>query len=208
MKFINNILWNRRNCKNSQILLSMSSPRRSSTTMRRLLWNYLEDFKNYRMKWIVWMIPGILWMLSRFAVEIHTLPVHLDCSLDILHFKDYWRQPSCRSDKLRSRQMSGIHPVYQETFLHTDFFISSVSSGIEFYLEENYWRTNSHVYSGQKWNSRTRPRSEMPVWTVRLSPLQWRKLFKELWGRPTTIADFGFSFWQVPYASNFLLVGR
>ena len=28
-------------------------------------------------------------MLSRFAVEIHTLPVHLDCSLDILHLKDY-----------------------------------------------------------------------------------------------------------------------
>ena len=28
-----------------------------------------------------------LWMLSRFAVEIHTLPVHLDCSLDILHLK-------------------------------------------------------------------------------------------------------------------------
>ena len=25
-------------------------------------------------------------MLSRFAVEIHTLPVHLGCSLDILHF--------------------------------------------------------------------------------------------------------------------------
>ena len=28
-------------------------------------------------------------MLSRFVVEILTLPVHLDCSLDILHLKDY-----------------------------------------------------------------------------------------------------------------------
>ena len=33
---------------------------------------------------------------------------------------------------------------------------------------------------------------EMPVWTVsqRFSHLQWRRLFKEFWGRPTTTADF------------------
>ena len=36
--------------QNSQILPSMSSPTRSSSRIRRLLWNYLEDFKNYRMK--------------------------------------------------------------------------------------------------------------------------------------------------------------
>ena len=38
--------------------------------------------------------------------------------------------------------------------------------------------------------------SEMPIWTVsqRFSHLQWRRLFQELWGRPTTIADFGSSF--------------
>ena len=43
--------------------------------------------------------------------------------------------------------------------------------------------------------TQTRPRSEMPVRTVsqRFSHLQWRRLFKELWGRPTTIADFGSS---------------
>ena len=31
-----------------------------------------------------------------------------------------------------------------------------------------------------------------PVWTVsqKFSHLQWRRLFKELWGRPTTTADF------------------
>ena len=31
-------------------LPSMSSPRRNLLRIRRLLWNYLEDFKNYRMK--------------------------------------------------------------------------------------------------------------------------------------------------------------
>ena len=29
------------------------------------------------------------WMLNRFAVEIHTLPVHKGYSPDILHLKDY-----------------------------------------------------------------------------------------------------------------------
>ena len=44
----------------------------------------------------------------------------------------------------------------------------------------------------------------MPVWTVshRFSHLQWRRLFKELWDRPTTTADFGSSFRQVPHTSN------
>ena len=32
----------------------------------------------------------------------------------------------------------------------TSFFVSSVSSGIEFHLEENYRRTNSHVYCGEE----------------------------------------------------------
>ena len=37
------------------------------------------------------MIPRILWMLNRFAVEIHTLPVHLGFSLNILHFEGMLR---------------------------------------------------------------------------------------------------------------------
>ena len=87
----------------------------------------------------------------------------------------------------------------------TCFLFSSLSSRIKFYLEENYWGTASYVYSGEKW---TKPRSEMPVWTVsqRFSHLQWRRLFKELWGRPTTTAEFGSSFWQIPYASNLCLL--
>ena len=36
--------------KNSKILPSMSSPDRSSSRIRRLLWNYLEDYKNCRTK--------------------------------------------------------------------------------------------------------------------------------------------------------------
>ena len=78
-------------------------------------------------------------------------------------------------------------------------FVSSVSSGIEFIqmenVEENYQGTNLHVYCRKKWKTRARPRSEMSVQTVsqKFSSLQWRRLFKELWGRPTTTADFGSS---------------
>ena len=43
---------------------------------------------------------------------------------------------------------------------------SSLSSRIELSLEENCWRTDSHVHSGEEWWTRTRSRSEMPVWTV------------------------------------------
>ena len=85
----------------------MSSPDRNSLKIRKLSWNYLEDFKNCRMKWIAWMIPRIFKMLSRFAVEIHTFPVHQDCSLNILHLKGCWGLRSLRSDKRGAAQCLG-----------------------------------------------------------------------------------------------------
>ena len=69
-------------------------------------------------------------------------------------------------------------------------------------------RAAPFVHSGEKWKARTRSRSEMPVWTVsqRFSHPQWRRLFKELWGRPITTADFGSSLWQIPYTSYVCLL--
>ena len=57
-------------------------------------------------------------------------------------------------------------------------------------------RTNSLINGGEVWKPNTSSRSEMPVWTVsqKFSHLQGRRLFKELWGRSTTTADFGSSF--------------
>ena len=63
------------------------------------------------------MIPGdfsgcwvdLQWKFTRYQ-STRIIP------LDILRLKDYWSQPSYRSDKMRSRQISGIHPVHQETF--------------------------------------------------------------------------------------------
>ena len=53
-----------------QDLIKMKELDRSSSRIRTL-WKYLEDYKNCKMKWIVWMIPRIFRMLSRCAVEIH-----------------------------------------------------------------------------------------------------------------------------------------
>ena len=40
----------------------------------------------------------------------------------------------------------------------------------------------------------------------KFSHLQWRRLSKELWCRPTTTADFGSSFRQIPYTSHVCLL--
>ena len=81
----------------------------------------------------------------------------------------------------------------------TFIFISTLSLRNES-MEYGNWGAASYVFSGEKWKTRTKSRSEMPVWTVsqRFSHFQWRKLFKELWSRQTTTADFGSSLWQVP----------
>ena len=50
--------------------------------------------------------------------------------------------------------------------------------------------------------------SEMPVRTVsqKFSQPQSGEIFKELWSRPTTTADFGSSLWQIPYSNNICLL--
>ena len=57
----------------------------------------------------------------------------------------------------------------------------------------------------EKWKTRARLRSEMPVRTVsqKFSHLQSRRLFKELSGRPTTTADFGSYFDKFPTPATF-----
>ena len=115
-----------------------------------------------------------------------------------------WGILSYRRAAKKGRQAFGTHMVYRETFFCKSncIFISSLSSRIES-MEFVNWGAAPHVYSGEKWKTRTKSRSEMPVWTVsqKFSHLQWRRLFKELWGRPTTTAHFGSSLWQIHHTS-------
>ena len=69
-------------------------------------------------------------------------------------------------------------------------------------------KTASLITSGKEWETNTSSRSEMPVWTVseKFCHPQWRRLFEELWSRPTTTADLRSSFWQIPHTSHVCLL--
>ena len=94
--------------------------------------------------------------------------------------------------------------VYRETFCKSRcVFCSNLSAGIES-MEFRHVRTDSLINGGEEWESNTSSRSEMPVWTVSQKfshPSVRGRLSKEIWGRPTTTADFGSSFRQIPFTS-------
>ena len=99
--------------------------------------------------------------------------------------------------------------VHRETF----FANPDASSSAPYPQKLHQWNSSieeplhsSTVEKSAK--ARTKSRSEMPVSTVsqRFSHPQWRRLFKELWCRPTTTADFGSSFGQIHHTSNVCLL--
>ena len=94
-----------------------------------------------------------------------------------------------------------------------NFFVNPVaSSSAPDPQELNPWSSGReeplHSSTVEKSEKNTRSRSEMPVWTVsqKFCHLKWRRLFKELWGRPTTTADLRSSFRQIPYTSHVCLL--
>ena len=145
-------------------------------------------------------------MLNQFAVEIPTLPVNQCCSLHIW----CWGLHSYRRAAKKGRQAFGTHMVYRETYLqihmhlHQLFILKNWINGVRQLRSRFICLQRRKV----KWKARTKSRSEMPVWTVsqRFGHPQWRRLFKESWGRPTTTADFGSSLWQVPHTSDVCLL--
>ena len=50
VKFVNKVLLRWRNYENSKVLPSIRSQDGSSSRTRTLLWNYQEEYKNYKMK--------------------------------------------------------------------------------------------------------------------------------------------------------------
>ena len=101
----------------------------------------------------------------------------------------------------RAAKHFGTHMVYRCVLY------STLSAGIE----STEFRKEEPLHSSteeKEWETRTKSRSEMPVWTVsqKFCHLQWVRVFGELWSRPTTTADFGSPFWQIPYASNLCLL--
>ena len=184
-----------RNYANSKVLHSIRSQEESSSKTRTLFWNYQVEYKNYKMKQIVWTILRTSRMLNQLAVEIPTLPFDQCLSQHIRYLKGCWDLPSYRRAAKKGRHAFGHTWYIGKRFCKsTCFLFSSLSSRIES-MGDNHWGAAPYVHSGEKWKTRTKSRSEMPVWTVsqRFSHLQWRRLFKELWGTPTTTADFWLS---------------
>ena len=165
--------------------------------IRTLSWNLQARYRNCRMKLIAWMIQEIFRMLNRSAVEIPTLPVS-QCHSHLIQFLKECSAvlSECRAAE-KGRQAFGTHMVYRETFLKIQF----ASSSSPYPQELNQWSSSIeeplHSSTVEEWETNTRSRSDMPVWTVsqKFCHLQWRRLFKELLGRPTTTADFRSSFW-------------
>ena len=72
-------------------------------------------------------------------------------------------------------------------------------------LQEELWRQQKDFREVHQ-QSLTEMEELRRTGSQRVSHLQWRKLFKELWGRPTMTADFRSSFRQIPYTSNLCLL--
>ena len=147
-------------------------------------------------------------MLNQFAVEIPTLPVDQWYSLNILLLKDCWDILSYRRAAEKGRQAFETHGLSGNVFanhmhLHQHLILKNCINGIH--------QSKSHSIR-PLWR-KVKGKNKIKIWDASLdrqpkiqSSSVEERLFKGLWGRPTTTADFGSSFWQVPYASNLCLL--
>ena len=155
----------------------------------------------------MWTILWIFRMLNRYAVEIPTLPVDQCHSHLIRYLKGCWGLLSYRRAAKKGRHLGYTWYIGKRVCKSWCVIISTLFSrttSMEFVNR----RAAPFNHSGEKWKAETKSRSKMPVWTVsqRFGHPQWKRLFKELWSRPTTTADFGSPLWQIPYTSHVCLL--
>ena len=132
-------------------------------------------------------------MLNQFAVEIPTLPVN-----KMLFPTHPIPEGMLRPSFVSPRCKEGPPCIWDTHGISGNVFANPHASSSGPYSQKlNQWNSSSeeplHTSTVEKSvRPEQKSRSEMPVWTVsqRFSHLQWRRLFKELWGRPTTTADF------------------
>ena len=170
----------------------------SSSKTRKLWWIYLE---NYIAKWskLYERFKGLSgrWISSQWKFSRYQ-------STNVIPKTSYsWKIVEAfiriAAPQRRAAKYLGHTWFFGKRFCKsTDFLYSSLSSRIESMVYNN-WGAASYVYSGEKWKTRTKSRSEMPVWTVsqRFNHPQWGRFCKELWGRPPTTVDLRSSFRQI-----------
>ena len=172
----------------------------NSSKIETLSLNSQPRFRNYRMKLIVWMIREIFNVLNQYAVDNPTLPVNQ-------RFFPLFQDPGGMLNRSLGMPSRNDRPpsIWDTHCISGSVFANpTASSSAPNPQESNPWvsnvteHTSPHVMSG----------SQTPVRTVseKFIRPQWGKIFKKFLGRPTTTADFGSSFWQIPHASNFCLL--
>ena len=173
-------------------------------------WNCQAKYRICKMKLIVWTILKIF----QDVESVHSGNSHVT-SRQVSFTSHRILQRMLRLFFLRraaekGRQAFGTHMVFREKFLqiqmrhHQHFIHKNCIDGI---LPKSrsirpQWRKVKDQNKIKIWDA---SQDRQPK--IQYSHLQWRGLFKELWGRPTTTADFGSPFWQVPNQQP-LLVGR
>ena len=176
-----------------------------------LSWNSLARYRNCRKQFIEWFERcsrcwiSAQWTFSR-CQSTSVFPT--SCS-SWWNVKPFYRnaEPKRWAPKHLGHTW-WTHMVFRETFLQ-------IQPRLLQHLIRRNWFYGVFIYQNQfthhrrgEWEQYTSSGSEMPVWTVsqKFSHLQWRRLFKELWCRPTTTADIRSSFREVANTSHICLL--
>ena len=117
VKLINKVPQKWKNYGNSGVLPSIRSRDENLSWIKTLFWNYQAEYRNCKMKKIVWTILRIFRMLNQFAVEIPTLPVDQCHSHFIRYLEECCDSVSYRRAAEKDRQALGTNMAYRETFL-------------------------------------------------------------------------------------------
>ena len=154
------------------------------------------------------MIQTIFRILNQFAVEIPTLPVDQFHSHLTQFLKECQAVLGMPSRREGPPSIWDTHGISGNVFANPD---ASSSASYPQELNPGSSRTEEPLYSSTVEKSERQTQDQDQRYqsgqsAKKICHLQWRRLFKELWRRPTTTADFASSFCQIHHASNVCLL--
>ena len=208
-KLMRTVLMRWKNWSDFKGLHSMDFREEDWSKIETLSLNSQPRFRNYRMKLIVLNDSRVF----QDAESVRSGQSHVTSRPVSFHTSsNSWRNAkpffwSAKPLRRAAKYLGHAWKIGKRFCKPRRVLCSTLSAGIESMKFQNR-RAASLIHSGKEWETNTMSRSEMPVWTVsqKFCHLQWRRLFKELWCRPTTTADFGSSFGQIPYTNNLCLL--
>ena len=154
VKFIKEVSLKWKSDGSFRVLHSTLWQDENSSKIRTLYWNFLAENRNCKMKYIVWTILRIFWMLNQFAVGIPTLRVD-QCHSHLIQFlKGCWdilfMVPSRREGP---RSIWDTHGISRNVFENPD-----ASSSAPYPQELHQWKSSNE----ELLHSSTVEKSERP----------------------------------------------